>query len=210
MHHLIKKAFSLNDIKYAWILLVSFISFAATFYLDLYYNPSFVQKAALAGYGLAFLIATLWAAFNYIGHLRINVMYQKNNGIPAFLEQLALSHEEKLELQAYLEDYVTGQVNQGKSKEEAAREAINQFKVKEFSSLSKNTLVFNLHAHYYLGGYAFLAILGSVVLLLLHASFFSLPWLVGAYTFLAYGVGFIGLFFIYKLVDSALYKKIKG
>jgi hypothetical protein len=209
MQLLINKVFSLSDIKYAWLLLISIISFVGTFYLDLYYNPSFVQTAALAGYGLAFIIAALWGAFNYIGHLRINAMYQKNNDIPAFVDQLALSNEEKLELQAYLEDYVIDLVSQGKTREEAAKEAINQFKVKEFSSLSKNTMIFNLHAHYYLGGYACLALLGGLTLIVIHANFPLLVFLVGKYTLLAYGVGFIGLFFIYKLADIILYKKLR-
>ena len=210
MKHFIKKAFSLKDIKYSWLLLVSVIIFAVTFYLDLYYIRAFVQMTALTGYGLAFFLAALWGALNYIGHIRINAMYQKNNDISAYVDQLALDDEEKMELQAYLEDYVQDQVSKGKAKEDAAKEAISQFKVKEFSSLSKNTMIFNLHAHYYLGGYAVLALLFFLILILIHTVFSFLSLLVGAYTILVYGIGFTGLFFIYKLLDIILYKKFKS
>jgi hypothetical protein len=106
-----------------------------------------------------------------------------------------------------LEDYIIVLVSQGKTREEAAKEAINQFNVIEFSSLSKNTMIFNLHAHYYYGGYACFALLGGLLLILIHANFPLLLLLVGGYTILAYRVGFIGLFFIYKLADIILYKK---
>lgn len=210
MKHFIKKAFSLNDIKYSWLLLVSVIIFAVTLYLDLYYVRAFVQMTALTGYGLAFFLAAFWGAINYIGHIRINAMYQKNNDISAYVDQLALDYEEKIELQAYLEDYVQNQISKGKTNEDAAKEAISQFKVKEFSSLSKNTMIFNLHAHYYLGGYTVLALLIFLILILIYASFSSLAFLVGAYTILVYRIGFTGLFFIYKLVDVILYKKFKS
>ncbi|WP_050180465.1 hypothetical protein [Domibacillus robiginosus] len=209
MQHFVTKAFSLNDIKYSWLLLISIIIFGVSFYLDLYFIPAFVQITALLGYGGAFILAALWGALNYIGHIRINALYQKNHDIFAFVDQLALDHEEKLELQAYLEDYVHDQINNGKTKEDAAKEAISQFKVKEFSALSKNTMLFNLHAHYYLIGFSFLAFLAFFILLLAHTSSSSLFLLAGAYTILAYGIGFAGLFFVYKVVDIILYKKLK-
>lgn len=207
MKHFWKKVFSLQDIKYFWLLMISFIGFDATYYFDLYYDPQFVQTKALIGYGSTFMLAVIWGIFNYIGHIRINVLYQRNHDIPSFVSQLVMNHEEKLELQAYLEDYTQDLENQGRTKDEAAKEAINQFKVQEFSSLSKNTMIFNLHAHYYLGGYAFFAILLGGVIGLIGSAISSLFLLVIQYTLFSYALGFGGLFFIYKLVDAVLYKK---
>ncbi|MBT2218015.1 hypothetical protein KK120_19625 [Virgibacillus dakarensis] len=204
-----KKMFSLNDLKYGWLLLISIVTFTTTFYLDLYYEPSKVQIVALAGYGLAFIIATLWGAFNYIGHVRINVMYQKNNDIYSFVSQLTMSHEEKVELQAYLEDYIQDQVDHGKSKNEATKEAIEQFKIKEFNSLSKNTTLFNLHAHYYLGGFTFIAVIFGLITRLFYLVSPTLFLMVIECTFYVYGVAFVGLFFTYKLIDVVLFKKFK-
>ncbi|WP_099156717.1 hypothetical protein [Virgibacillus ndiopensis] len=210
MQHFIRKVFSLKDLKYSWLLLISVISFYITYYLDLLYNPAHVPIIALIGYGVAFIIAAIWGGFNYIGHIKVNALYQKHNDIHAFVSQLAMSYEEKMELQAYLEDYTTDQINQGKSENEAAREAINQFKIKEFSSLLKNTMIFNLHAHYYLGGYVFIAVITGLILKLISVFCPFLPLLVIAYTLFTFGFGFIGMFFIYKLLDAVLYKKLRG
>lgn len=210
MQYFFRKVFSLQDIKYSWLLLISVMIFMTTFYLDLHFGPSKVQMIALVGYGSAFIVATLWGASNYIGHVRINALYQKNNDIQAFVSQLAVNKEEKKELQMYLEDYAQDQVNQGKARNEAAKEAIGQFKIGEFSSLSKSTMIFHLHAHYYLGGWALIAMLAALIFILMGNAFSSLFVLVLGYTFLFFGVGFVVLFCIYKVVDVALYKKIKA
>lgn len=206
---MLRKIFSFRDIKYSWLLLISFVGFALTFYLDLYDESAQVQKIYLLGYWGGFILATLWGALNYIEHIRINVLYKKSHDIYAFINQLAMGEEEKLELQAYMEDYVEDQVSQGKPQEEATKEAINQFKIQEFTSLSKNTMLFNLHGHYYLGGYAFFAVALGLISGWLYSFFPALPIIVVQWTFFAYAVGFVGMFFVYKLVDATLYKKLK-
>ncbi|MCD4840189.1 hypothetical protein LRS37_15240 [Neobacillus sedimentimangrovi] len=55
-------------------------------------------------------------------------------------------------------------VSHGETKEEATKKAIEQFKIKEFTSLSKNTMLFNLPAHYYLGGFTFVSVIVGLLL----------------------------------------------
>ncbi|CAH0119764.1 MULTISPECIES: hypothetical protein [unclassified Paenibacillus] len=93
----------------------------------------------------------------------------------------------------------------------AAKEAISQFKVKEFLSLSKHTTIFELHAHYYLIGWTIVAIAVLIALGLAGnaAPPFSLPMLLVESVLVAYGAGFIALFFVYKLLDALIYKKLR-
>ncbi|KOP77673.1 hypothetical protein LIS82_02145 [Cytobacillus solani] len=210
MSQFMRKMFSLNDIKYSWILLLSIILCFLIFYID---RADLLIDSAIVttGYLLSFSIAVLWGAINYIGHIRMNVMYQKQNNIHAYVAQLALSQEDKWELQAYLEDFAEDLIQQGKTKEDASIEAINHFKVQEILSLSKNTLLFNLHAHYYL--------LGWVILACIFFTFIGVFWIVlfASSTLLlivesmlfAYSLGFVGLFFVYKLFDAMIYRKLK-
>jgi hypothetical protein len=162
------------------------------------------------GYLLAFALAVVWGVINYIGHIRMNVMYQKQNNIQAYVENLAMGKEDKLELQHYLEDYAADLIMQGKPKNEAAKEAINQFKVQEILSLSKDTMLFNLHAHYYLIGWAILAAIVDIIIWLLYGGFYpsSQLLLIIGLILIAYGMGFIALFCGYKLMDSFIYRKI--
>ena len=53
------------------------------------------------------------------------------------------------------------------------RKAINQFKVQEILSLSKDTMLFNLHAHYYLIGWAILAAIVDIIIWLLYGGVLS-------------------------------------
>ncbi len=205
----IRKIFSLKDIKHSWILLLSVTLFGISFYIDRLYSndPIWIQGS----FWISFTLAVLWGALNYISQIRMNNMYKKQDDIQEYVNQLAMSEEDRLELQTYLEDYVQDLTEQGTTKEDATREAINQFKVKEFLSLSKNTMFFNLHAHYYLIGWTIVIIFS-----------FSLVWLIGIITFpklliiltievtlFAYGLGFFGMFFMYKLIDAIIYRKFK-
>ncbi|WP_102272649.1 hypothetical protein [Cytobacillus massiliigabonensis] len=210
MSQFIRKIFSLNDIKYSWILLLSMILCFLIFYID---RADLLIDSAIVttGYLLSFSIAVLWGAINYIGHIRMNVMYQKQDNIHAYVAQLALSQEDKWELQAYLEDFAEDLIKQGKTKEEASIEAITHFKVQEILSLSKNTLLFNLHAHYYLLGWVILAFVLFTVIGLFWITLFtsSTIMLIVESILMAYSFGFVGLFFVYKLFDAMIYRKLK-
>jgi hypothetical protein len=208
--HFFKKLLQLKDITYSWLLVISILIFTTTIYIDLAYHPSGSPKVALAIYAIALLIAFIWSVFNYIGHMRLNTMYKRNNNIQVFVDNLLLSNDEKLELRTYLEDYSQDLIEQGKTKEDAVITAINEFKVNEFSSLSKNTQIFNMHAHYYLGGYALIGIMASIILLVISNVLTDPPLIciVLEVTFMLYGIGFFGLFFVYKLMDVFIHKKL--
>lgn len=211
MEHLFHKVISLKDLKYSWILMISIVVFCITLYLDLKLNPSQVPMQALVGYGSALIISACWGIFNYIGHLRINAMYRKSKDIHAFVYNLAMNQEEKLELKMYLEDYKQDLVSQGNTEEAASQIAINHFKIKEFSSLSKDTQLFNLHAHFYLWGYAILTALCSLVLLFTTnvAVDSSLILIVLETVFAVICIGFSCLFFLYKMMDAMIHCKHK-
>jgi len=207
---LLSKMFSLSDIKYAWLLILSIVVCGTFFYVDRTSDPD-DQILLSIGYSVSFALAVLWSGVNYIGHIRINAMYRKQNDIEAYVEQLAMSGEDKTELRNYLEDYAQDLMNQGKSREEATEEAISQFKVKELLSLSKNTSLFQLHAHYYLFGWAIAAFTLLLLLAVLNGIFLSSPLLliIAETIFAAYGAAFIFLFFIYKMLDALLYQKLR-
>jgi hypothetical protein len=101
---LLRKAFSLGDIKYYWMLIVSIVVCGAFFYLDRSDNPD-NQFWLNVGYGVSFGLAVLWSGVNYISHIHINAMYWKQNDIQVYVEQLAMNYEDKVELSNYLEDY---------------------------------------------------------------------------------------------------------
>jgi hypothetical protein len=209
MSQYIRKIFSLGDIKYSWILLLSSFLFGITNFIDRLYSgdPMWV----LIGYWISISIAVLWGALNYISHIRMNSMYKKQYDIRLYVDQLAISEEDKLELQTYLEDYVQDLIQQGYSEADATREAINQFKVKEFLSLSKNTMFFNLHAHYYLIGWTIVSILASILVWILEVTIFPYPLitLTIASIFIAYAIGLFGMFILYKIIDVTIYRKFK-
>lgn len=205
----IRKIFSLGDIRYSWILLLSSVLFGLSNYMDRIYSndPSWIHVS----YWISFAIAVLWGAINYISHIRMNNMYKKQNNIQEYVNLLAMNEEDKLELQTYLEDYVQDLIEQGNTKADATREAIKQFKVKEFLSLSKNTMFFNLHAHYYLIGWTIVIIVAFILVWLLGIVAFSnllIPLIIEV-TLVAYGLGLFGMFFLYKLIDAMIYRKFK-
>lgn len=210
MSHLIPKVFSLSDMKYGWCLLLSMLLCVVSYYADRLINPE-DQFWIAAGYTLSFAVAVVWGAINYIGHMRVNVKFQKHHDIEAYIQQLAMSQEDRLELQNYLEDYAKDLMGAGKSREDASREAISQFKVKELMSLSKNTTLFDLHAHYYLFGWTIFAIILFIVIGTAGYVWFpSSPHLLITLSILAaYGAGLSGTFFVYKVLDVLIYKKVK-
>ncbi|MFC5466015.1 permease prefix domain 1-containing protein [Lederbergia graminis] len=207
MSQYIWKIFSLRDIKYSWVLLSSSILFGITNFIDRLYSDD--PLWILISYWISFSIAVLWGALNYISHIRLNSMYKKQDDIRLYVNQLAMSQEDKLELQTYLEDYVQDLIQQGNSEEEAIRDAINQFKVKEFLSLSKNTMFFNLHAHYYLFGWMMVSIVAAILVWVLEATILPYPsmMLTIESIFIVYAIGLFGMFFLYKIIDVTIYKK---
>ncbi|UVI30491.1 permease prefix domain 1-containing protein [Paenibacillus spongiae] len=209
--HLFRKAFSLGDIKYSWMLILSILICGAFFYADRMDQPD--DRLWLSvGYGASFGLAILWSVMNYIGHIRINAMYRKQNDIGAYVEQLAMSDEDKLELRNYLEDYTEDLMTRGKSREQATAEAISQFKVKELLSLSKNTSLFQLHAHCYLFGWAAVACAALVLLVVLDGALGSNAVLVLILEtiFIVYGASLFLLFLVYKLLDAWIHQKMYG
>jgi hypothetical protein len=210
MKLLFKKLWSVTDIKYGWIITLSFLVFLFLFYIDLRVNRHFIHPLALVGYGLAFVVAVVWSILNYISHIKINVLFKQSSDIDAFLSQLTISRDEKVEIKAYLEDYIVDLMENGQELMEATKEAIEAFKVKEMLSLSKNTALLNLPAHYYLLGIGVSLLILGLFTRLLELVDYDLFLLALEWLFYLYGVGCIGLFFAYKLLDIVLYKKIKG
>ncbi|XID91980.1 hypothetical protein ACF3MZ_26440 [Paenibacillaceae bacterium WGS1546] len=205
----LRKVFGLSDLKYAWLLILSMALSGVFFYLDRQTAPDPFWLSV--GYGVSFGIAVLWSAMNYIGHIRINAMYRRRSDIAAYVGQLAMSDEDKAELRDYLEDFARDLMNQGRSKERATAEAISQFKVRELLSLSKNTSFFQLHAHYYLFGWAVAAAAGVVILLLLEGLAIFPERLIAMSTITiltVYGFAWFCLFFVYKALDMVIFRKM--
>lgn len=210
MNQLTRKVFNLPDIRYRWLLIISMGIFIASLYNEKI-NPEITLTIQLATYGSAIVSAVVWGILNYIDHIKVSANYKKYDNIDAYVDNLIMSSDERTELKAYLEDYAKDLVSQGKTKEEAVKMAINQFRVKEFTELSKNSSLLNLPIHYYLVGYTVITIiLGIILYFLTHTVFLNSFWLLSVELMLfSYGVGFVGLFFLYKLMDIVLSKKIQ-
>lgn len=211
MKNILKKTFNLSDMKYSWLLLLSMVIFILSLYFEKL-TSSITPLTQWVTYGSAFLSAVIWSVLNYIAHIKVNANYKKYDDIKTYVDNLVMSKDDKLELMAYLEDYATDLSSQGKTKAEAVQIAINQFRVQEFSSISKNNSVLNLPIHYYLIGYVLVDIALVIVLALLtNTVFHGYFWLSAfEFTLAAYGVGFLGLFFLYKVFDAAISKKINN
>lgn len=211
MKNILKKTFNLSDIKYSWLLLLSMVIFILSLYFEKI-SSSITPLTQWVTYGSAFLSAVIWSVLNYIAHIKVNANYKKYDDIKTYVDNLVMSKDDKLELMAYLEDFAADLSSQGKTKAEAVQIAINQFRVQEFSSISKNNSVLNLPIHYYLIGYVLVDIALVIVLALLtNTVFHGYFWLSAfEFTLAAYGVGFLGLFFLYKVFDAAISKKINN
>ncbi|MDQ0058658.1 hypothetical protein [Paenibacillus harenae] len=210
MTNLTRKIFSMGELRYAWLLLISSLLCIATFYVDEQFDPGDQFWLSIA-YFTSFALAAFWAGMNYVGHIRMNNIYRKQNDIRAYVDQLALSGEDKLELQNYLEDFSSDLELHGKTKEEAAKEAINQFRAKEFLSMSKYTSPFESHGHHYLLGYGFLAIAAALFFVLIDHVLVSLSliMLIMKTVLAVYGTCFIALLILYKILDRFIYRKLR-
>ncbi|MFE6799214.1 hypothetical protein [Paenibacillus chitinolyticus] len=210
MTNLTRKILSLDELKYAWLLVLSIVICIATFFIDEHFDPN-NQLGLTLSYFSSFLLAAIWGGVNYVGHIRTNSLYKKKNDIHAYVSQLALSRDDKTELQNYLEDFAADLELKGMKKEEAEKEAINQFRAKEFLSMSKYTSPFESHGHHYLIGYALISITLAVVIALIERTIASpsLFFLIMITIFAVYGISLGALFMVYRVLDKLIYKKLK-
>jgi glycerol-3-phosphate cytidylyltransferase-like family protein len=155
--------FSFSQVKYKVVLFVSALIFGLSYVGDIINQPERSETIYLVGYVLGVVIASFWGILNYIDHLRVNPLYKHTNTIHGFIDELELNSDDKLELKAYMEDYVNDQVAHGKDIKSATEEVINQFKVQEFTGnqLSKDTFFFQSH-NYLMGNGLVLFLVGIV------------------------------------------------
>lgn len=185
------------------------IIFATTLYIDYKDHPSYTPFAILLCYGFAIVIAGMWSIINYINHIKIHAMYRKDHDLASFVERLAMDKDEKAELLAYMEDFKADLIEQGKSSEEAAKIALHHFTMQEFEKLAKDSTIFKLPAHYYLWGYtALLAVVFIFTLILVNLWTSPVIMVVIEATSFAYAFGFATVFFMYKVIDMMIYKKL--
>lgn len=204
MKNTLRKIFNLTDIKNSWLLIASMIIFLLSLYTEK------VKGAIIPLYALAIVSAVIWGILNYINHIKVNANYKKFDNIETYVDNLVINKDEKLELKSYLEDFAADLISQGKTSKEAVQIAINQFRVQEFSSLSKNNSILNLPIHYYLIGYVLIDIALILILEFLRITILASSFWLSAieFMFIVYGVGLIGLFFLYKMLDTVISKKL--
>ncbi|TLS49725.1 hypothetical protein FE782_23955 [Paenibacillus antri] len=210
MKLLARKIFSMGEIKHVWLLLLSVAICVVTFAIDERVNPG-DQLWLSVSYFASFTAAAAWAAANYVGHLRMNRLLRKQTDIGAYVDQLALSADDRQELRNYLEDFAADLERQGRRKEDAAKEAITQFKVKELLSMSKYSSPFETHGHHYLLGLSGLTLTAAAAFAAIgHAlPTRSLFALIATTVAAVYGFCFLALFFLYKVMDNVLYRKVR-
>ena len=72
------KRFSIQQIRYKWILLISILFFFLTYLFDLLSPREKPVSLFVIGSVVATLIAAVWAIVNYVGHLQVNPLYKTN------------------------------------------------------------------------------------------------------------------------------------
>lgn len=205
----IKKIFDLSDIRYSWMLLVSMVLFLAALYNNKV-NPDMGVNIEFLTYGTAIGCAFLWSIFNYVDHIKINAIYKKGDNIDAYVNSLVMNKSEKEDLRQYLYDFVKDLEASGKTTNEAVRTAIGQFQVNEFTSLTKNTGIFELPGHSYLIGYAVIFALGILLSLVMINTGLAAGFWINAVNFMLilYFVSFLSLLLLYKIIDNIFAKKL--
>ena len=210
MRNWARKVFSLAELRYSPVLLLSIVVCVVAYTIDEQIDPKDQLWLAVTYY-ISFSLAALWCGINYIGHIRVNNLYRKHGDIGAYVEQLVMDAEDKTELRNFLEDFAADLEEQGRSREEAAKEVISQFQVREFLAMSKHTVPFETHGHHYLLGYGMM-LMGvclaatSVELLLAQP---PLVWLIISSVSGVYGVSLFGVYVLYKLLDRFIYNKLQ-
>lgn len=202
----LKRFYQLSDIKYPWLLFLSMIAFVLALYFNRLY-PDIYARLEIIIYGAVFAIALVWSILNYIGHLKINTIYKKHDNLEAFVERTSMNKEEKMELLQYLNDFVKDLEENGETHENAVKKAISHFQVQEFSEAQGGN-IFEMTTHYYLLGCASLFIGAALIIQILNM-IISAPFIIMAAVFMLYnyGVAFLCLFFLYKLIDNLISKK---
>ncbi|MBZ2174289.1 hypothetical protein K8M07_03405 [Schnuerera sp. xch1] len=205
----VKKVFDLSDIRYPWLLIISMLIFIFSLYNNKI-NPNIDIITELLTYGTAIVTAFVWSILNYIDHIKLSVIYRKNNDIETYVNSLVMKKEDKEDLKEYLNDFVKDLESEGKTEEEAIEIAIGQFQVKEFTSLSKNNGIFELPVHYYLIGYIIIFVAAIVIIGIFTNTILRDSFLLKAINFMfnLYSIGFIVVLFLYKLMDIFIKKKM--
>lgn len=209
MQIFVKKIFNLSDIRYPWLLLISMMAFMFSLYNNKI-NPEINTMMELLTYGTAIAIAIVWSILNYIDHIKINVLLRRYDDIDIFVDNLVLNKQEKEDLKSYLNDFVKDLQNNGKTKDEAIKAAIAQFQVEEFTSVSKNSGIFELSNHYYLIGYILIFTIAMMLIGIFTNTILENSFLLKAMNFMLnlYSIGLFGLLLLYKIIDNLVVKKI--
>ncbi|WP_025023800.1 hypothetical protein [Companilactobacillus nodensis] len=199
--------FSIKQISYKTILVISMILFFICYYLDSVIDPRQTESIFVVGYMFAIMLAAFWSIINYIDHLRINPLYKTYESIDQFVHDLDISDDEKMEIKTMMVDYVTDQKSLGKSEDTAIREIISQFKNEELHKPSGSD-VFFVHVHKYLLGLgSILLIAGIFVYLVNEFSSKSVLLAVLEITLICYAAGFYLSFIMYNILNKVLIKK---
>ncbi|MCC3863765.1 hypothetical protein K0040_05485 [Terrisporobacter petrolearius] len=209
MQIFVKKIFNLSDIRYPWLLLISMIAFMFSLYNNKI-NPEISTMMEFLTYGMAIAIAIVWSILNYIDHMKINVLLRRYDNIDVFVDNLVLNKQEKEDLKSYLNDFVKDLQDNGKTKDEATKAAIAQFQVEEFTSVSKNSGIFELSSHYYLIGYILIFAIIMTLIGIFTNTILDDSFLLKAMNFMLnlYSIGLFILLFLYKIIDNLVIKKI--
>lgn len=204
--NIIKRVYSLSEIKYPSMLLLSMSAFIMSFCIGRYYRD-LTPAAEAAMYGIGFAIALIWSILNYMGHLKLSRIYKKYDTIGTFVEYMTMEDDEKIELIQYLNDFVKDLEERGENHENAVKKAISHFQVQEFSEI-RGSDIFEKHSHYYLFGYVSIFLGAFLVISLLNA-IVHITFILAAInlTLVIYGIGLFLLFFLYKLIDILMAKK---
>ncbi|MEK5233813.1 hypothetical protein MHB42_19145 [Lysinibacillus sp. FSL K6-0232] len=153
------------------------------------------------------MIASFWGILNYIDHLRIDPLYKQAITIHKFIAELELNADDKLELAAYMEDYVNDQVVNGEDTKSATEKVISQFKVKEIIGNQLNKDMFFFHSHHYLLGNGLILLLIGIVFWFLFSQFHLITLVTIQLLGICYAFGFWLLFVLYKFLNIILKKK---
>ena len=157
-------------------------------------------------YGAVILVALLWGILNYTGQLQRSAMCGRFESVEAFTCKLPMTVQDREDLTEYLNDFVKDLEENGKSHQDAVETAIGQFQIREITR-SEGGLI-ESKPHYYLVGSAVICLGIALVIewvnLAVHLPF---PILAMSFMLVCYGLGFAGLFLIYRLADIVISSK---
>lgn len=198
--------FSIKQISFKLVLIISALLFFICYYLDSVIDPSKTESVFVVGYMFAIMLAAFWSILNYIDHLRINPLYKAYHSIDEFINDLSVSRDEKNEIETMMIDYVSDQKKLGKDEDQAIREIIQQFKRGELTEKD----IFFVHVHKYLLGLGLILLLitGFIYLLgVLSPLFQNKFFIVLEITTLCFALGFYLSFFMYNILNKILIRK---